>query len=332
MLLEKKKNKKNIKVSRMQKLKNSQKPEEIIRVSFDEAFCIMFGSPDHLSILTSLLSKILQVKYEELDGKITLIPRSVPNETTGEYLTERDVVVKIDTNEKKKVLLEVNIRSSFYNSVINRNIHYLEEEAVSGIPQNISYEDLPIVILVNFNNFSIHNNGKIFDEYLYRNEDGEILSDIRRILNINIEKCYQICYNGVELEEELNSYERDLLLLSAALWTTSKKEFKYAIEQVEIDEKIKVEIMEVLVRMNENASLVRKYRDYKLEEERTEKGIRNEILAEGKEIGLEEGRKQKEQEMVTNLYNQNVSIDIISKASGLSQEEIEEIINNSKSR
>ena len=36
--------------------------------------------------------------------------------------------------------------------------------------------------------------------------------------------------------------------------------------------------------------------------------------------------------MVTNLYNQNVSIDIISKASGLSQEEIEEIINNSKSR
>ncbi len=88
--------------------------------------------------------------------------------------------------------------------------------------------------------------------------------------------------------------------------------------------------------MNEDASLVRKYRDYKLEEERTEKGIRNEILTEGKEIGLEEGKdigkKQKEQEMVINFYNQNVPIDIISKASSLSQEEIEEIINNYKSK
>ena len=78
--------------------------------------------------------------------------------------------------------------------------------------------------------------------------------------------------------------------------------------------------------MKENADLVRRYRDYELEEERTEKGIRNEILAEGKKIGIKETKK----EMVINLYNQDVSIDIISKASGLSQEEIEEIINNSK--
>ena len=55
-------------------------------------------------------------------------------------------------------------------------------------------------------------------------------------------------------------------------------------------------------------------------------------LKEGKEIGLIEGRKEREQEMVISLYNQNVSIDIISKASGLSQEEVEEIINNTKNK
>ena len=143
-------------------------------------------------------------------------------------------------------------------------------------------------------------------------------------MNINIEKCYQICYNGVELEEELNSYEKDLLLLSAALWTSSKKEFKAAINKLEIDKKIKIEIMEVLVRMNENAELVRRYRDYELEEERTERGIRNEILAEG--------RKQKEQEMVLAMYAKNLPFEDIKEISGLSQEEIEKIINDSKNK
>ena len=88
MIKEKRKNKKN-KTSRMQKLKEGLKPGEMIRLSFDEAFCIMFGNPDHLSILNMLLSKILQVKYENLEGKTTLTPRTIPNDTVGESLTER---------------------------------------------------------------------------------------------------------------------------------------------------------------------------------------------------------------------------------------------------
>ena len=52
--------------------------------------------------------------------------------------------------------------------------------------------------------------------------------------------------------------------------------------------------------------------------------------AEGTEAGILQGIKQNKCEMVINLNNLGVSLDIISKASGLSQEEIEEIINNSK--
>ena len=74
--------------------------------------------------------------------------------------------------------------------------------------------------------------------------------------------------------------------------------------------------------MNEDASLVRKYRDYKLEEERTEKGIRNEI----RENAIKETKK----EMVLAMYAKNLYIEDIEEISGLSQEEIEEIINNSK--
>ena len=82
--------------------------------------------------------------------------------------------------------------------------------------------------------------------------------------------------------------------------------------------------MEVLLRMKENADLVRRYRDYELEEERTEKGIRNEIR--------ENAIKEAKQEMVLAMYTNNEPFDKIQKYSGLSQEEIEEIINNSKSK
>ena len=46
------------------------------------------------------------------------------------------------------------------------------------------------------------------------------------------------------------------------------------------------------------------------------------------EEGIEAGEKHKEREMIVKFYNQGVSIDTISKASGLSQKEIEEIIKN----
>ena len=63
---------------------------------------------------------------------------------------------------------------------------------------------------------------------------------------------------------------------------------------------------------------------YDPEEER--KRLNDSALAYSRKQGLKEGAQQAKQEMVINFYNQNVPIDIISKASGLSQEDIKKII------
>ena len=67
---------------------------------------------------------------------------------------------------------------------------------------------------------------------------------------------------------------------------------------------------------------------YDPEEER--KRIIDSTLAYSKEQGIEEGEKKKEREIVLAMYKQNVTLDFISKVSGLSQEEVETIINSSK--
>ena len=52
----------------------------------------------------------------------------------------------------------------------------------------------------------------------------------------------------------------------------------------------------------------------------------------GKEEGFNAGIAQKEQEMVINLYNNNVPIEIISKSANLSIDEVNEIIQNSENK
>ena len=50
-------------------------------------------------------------------------------------------------------------------------------------------------------------------------------------------------------------------------------------------------------------------------------------VTDGINLGIEQGIEQRNIEMVRNMLNENISIDLISKVSGLSIEEIEEIKN-----
>ncbi len=55
-------------------------------------------------------------------------------------------------------------------------------------------------------------------------------------------------------------------------------------------------------------------------------------LQEGKTLGIQEGIRQKQNDMVINLHNQGIKLSIIANASGLSEAEVNEIINDSSSK
>ena len=95
------------------------------------------------------------------------------------------------------------------------------------------------------------------------------------------------------------------------------------LEQVSGDEKIRriAELKEKYIR-DEQASLeYAKDEGYKTgKEEGMKAGIE-----EGMKAGIEEGRNERNLDIAKNLIKQNVAIDIISKATGLTQEEIEKL-------
>ena len=158
--------------------KRNLKPGEIISLCYDQAFKIMYGDSNHLEILTMLLSKILEVDYDDLVGKIALLPLGVSNSTIGEKKSERDVLVSLKyDSEDYRIILEVNVKKDFYETVMDRNIYY-SFDVSKKVLEGESYDNMNITFLINFNTFFINEDRKkVFDEYLLRNEEGDILSN-----------------------------------------------------------------------------------------------------------------------------------------------------------
>ena len=310
--------------SNLNKVKNTLAPGEQIRLCYDEAFKIMFGREKHLEPLTVLVANIIGVDYHELEGKITLLPVTIPNDVAGSKKQERDVVVKISEDEEKKIILEVNFKERFYQTLMDRNVNYLSEVASKGLKTKDDYDKIVPTILVNLNTFSVNNNGKIFDTYFWRNEDNEILTEKQKIVNIDIAKCYNVWYNDTYKSLSLKFYEKELLLLGAAIYTNKIDEFNRCIEELSVEGDIKNEILEVSTVMNGDNELTLRYTDF-LEET---KRINRSILKDEIKTARKDERQKRNEEIVLNMHKKGASNEIIHSYTELSMSKIQEIIFN----
>jgi len=311
----------------MLKKKRGLAPGEIVPLYFDEAFRIMYANPKHLEILTVLLSRILKVDYQDIEGNISLDPLSIPNRTLGEKQTERDVVVAIKKDEKYKLILEVNVQEKFYQKIIDRNLFYAFEVGGSGLVTGESYSDMPYTFVINFNTFFVNKREKVFDLYMLRNEEGDILTQKEKVLNINIAKCKDLWYHN-DYQGKFGPIEEDLLLLCAAMVVERQEEFEKILSKVRMKPEIKKMMEGVLEEMIDNEEMCGRYYDYKEERQR----INNLIISEEKEISFKEGNQQgileTQREIVLNMYKEDFSLEMISKISKLSIDVINEIINS----
>ena len=283
---------------------------------------IMFGNNDRLELLTLLLSCILEVRYEVLEGHIEVIPNTIPNKELGKKKTERDIVVRIKSDENRKIILEVNIKSNSFDALINRNLFYMNQVYITELKENEDYDKITPTFLINFNTFYTDNiHKKIFDTYYLRNEEGYILTERQKILNINIEKCYQLWYDKVEMEFK-SPYERDLFYLCSAMVTKEIDEFTECINMIDTTHSIKEIMEEVSSDMNSKDELRFSFKDF-MEEERR---INDSIISEVRNSGIKEAKT----EMILNMYHDNIELDTIARYVNLETCEVQKIIDSNK--
>ena len=297
------------------------KDGEIIPLWLDDAFKIMFSK---IEVLTMLLGKILEVDYEKLEGRVELAPSRIPNSTVGEAKMERDLVVRIKDNPERRLIMEVNIKKKFYQSVIDRNLHYLNQVSTSGMEEGKNYSDMPMSLLINFNDFFVdEEHKKVFDSYLYRNKEGHVLSHMQEIININIAECYRLWYNK-EYQGKFGEFQEDLLLIAVSLMIEKHDEFTECIGEVRTKLTIKDLMERTVDEMKDDEMLWGRFYNKKEEEAL----IRESIIAEERMEARKEARDEAKKEMVLKMNEENIPLDIISKVTDLTIEEIQNILNN----
>ena len=113
---------------------------------------------------------------------------------------------------------------------------------------------------------------------------------------------------------------------------TDKNKFESDIKDVPLDEKIRMDIERIVEEMNYDDQLPERYYDRDEEWDRIKRTcIKSEIkegIQKGIEKGKKEGKKEEKIEIARNLIKLNIiSVEDISKTTGLSIEEIEKLKN-----
>lgn len=160
------------------------------------------------------------------------------------------------------------------------------------------------VIQININNFTFENNNKEVEEYALRNQDGEYLTEKIKIINIYLPNIRKKYYN----KEELNELDKVMLVLNEEDNNNLSKLYK--------GERVMEDYIKDAKRASINDDIVGLY-DKELHEEL----LRNTELYNAKQKGIRENKI----ETAKNMLKESISIDIISKVTGLTKEEIEKL-------
>ena len=292
---------------------------EIFEVRFDRLYAYLFNERQ-MKTLEWLMSKVLDIDIKEVIGKVIFHNTRTPLLTPKEKAKYLDVFLEYND---EKFLLELNnnfdgayIRNIIYGfNVSVNNYPVIEKDEEQEKLRDNYFKEAHKVTVINLN---WHRSKELSEKvpgvtirYLPYNENNET-DYIYKLVNVNLDYFKEISYNEVDNSQKFYK----LLTIS------NSKDLREILES----ERMLKEYGKRLVEYSKNER--KDYMDAALDNYLRELDIR----LGGKHEGLVEGRNEEKMEITMGLIKQNVSYEIISNATGLSIQEIEEIVKNNKDK
>ena len=299
-------------LDRMTSDKDSYKKEEYykgykIPIISDTMFKTMINNTDRKQYASLLISIVLNKDYEEIYDNIELIKGTLDKEREIEKGREVDFICKVDN---EYVGIEMN--NNFSKSSLERNISYCMDIYKSNLRRGESYS-FNHVVQININNFFFKGSDQGEEEYEIRNRNGESLTDKIKIFNIYLPLIRKKYYNG----EELSDLEKLMLVFNEEDNEELSKVYEgESIMEEYVKDAKRASMEDDIVGLYDKELHEEKLRITELEEAR-EKGIETGIAA-----GIAQGKKESILETAKNMLKDNLDIEMISKYTGLSEEEI----------
>ena len=275
----------------------------------DRAFKEVFLNPNNSDLLKALLEFILKIKIDKLEIKKTELLSGNVN------IKDKRVDAIVHTGNKK---IEIEINSQNKDYLHTRSTAYICNIYQSNASVGDTHNEDTDIIQVNLT-WGLGRNNEEMKIFKIMNEKGELYVKNFIIYEINMDYYDKIWYSKNEDEIKKNQY---MIMLDL-----DKKELKSMPKDKIVDKYIT------------NVTIVNDDPEFQkyMSEEEDKKKIQNSLLSEAKEEGISQGIEQGYtsgindgiKQTAKNLLSMNMPLEDISKATGLSIEEINEISNES---
>ena len=285
-------------------MKGGKKMAKFYTCRNDRAFKEVFLNPNNSDLLKALLEFILKIKIDKLEIKKTELLSGNVN------IKDKRVDAIVHTCNKK---IEIEINSQNKDYLHTRSTAYICNIYQSNASVGDTYNEDTDIIQVNLT-WGLGRNNDEMKIYKIMNEKGELYVKNFIIYEINMDYYDKIWYSKNEEEIKKNQY---MIMLDL-----DKKELKNMPKDKIVDKYIT------------NVTIVNDDPEFQkyMSEEEDKKKIQNSLLSEARENGINDGISkgvsQEKASIAKNLLSMNMPIEDISKATGLSVEEINKLRNN----
>ena len=287
-----------------------EKPEKM-RLTVDYAFKRVFGRNGNEGILKDFLESILDIEIKDIIIQNPEIPKNMRDSKIG------ILDVRAEINGKEIIEVEMQVQNQY--NIDKRSPIYITKIYSDQLKEGDSYVKVKKVAVINILNFnyyernSYHSVGRMKFENSKENEKvdmGYILEEqyVTDDLEMHFIELPKFRKKNPDISSKLDQW----------LWLICGEEEKIKMAKNE-NEKIK-EAKSELEKLEMSAE-DRELYELRLKAIRDEINIRESGYTDGMRDGEEKGKK----EIAKNLLKQNIAIDIISQATGLTQEEIEKL-------
>lgn len=305
-------------------VKEVEKTNRFIPLSFDFMFKKVFGDENNKRPLKYLLKVILGMEVKDL--------RILNSEILGESIRSKKTTVDLIVTLEDGMKIGIEMNRTISKEVIDRNLIYMFRIMANDLKHGERYETLDKHIQINFDMEGEHIEPIESYKIISTSNINNVLSDRIEIIRIDVPYFTKKCYN----EEELDELDRFIGLIGV----TDRSRISKIIGENDIMEEIYKKVEDY----NKDKEIVGLY-DYDLHlKELARISARNEVekeFAKKKEFilkeereksfkqginqGIEQGIEQRNIEIAKKMLGENINISIISKVTGISEEDIEKI-------
>ena len=292
---------------------NKDDKDAIIPMCFDKLYKKVFANKNNLKPLEELLSICLPIDLEDIKGNVSLTSNEPVVENKRSKKRVLDVICEVVMPKGKRSVINLEINLS--KSTVIRNLGYATKVYSNEVEAGEDYNDIPAVIQLCFDYFEVNKYNDLVQKKFYlKDETNQVMYDKLEIRHVNIEKARKMWYsNNISKGKENES----LVKLAALLTIKNKEDFQKCLEEIPMEEATKKEIEEAVMDYSkDNKSWLA------VDAEKEKIKLMKTEIGTARQEGIELGIEQEKIEIAKNLIKMNMNIQDISKATGLSEEEL----------